>query len=95
MTNLPSWIRIHSPGTYIKNRELQILGIKVFFRTDNLIETGPLLTGFVRAAEGQGVNLAVIVHESRALTEDKEKLAQLIIPSSSPASSSSQPELSS
>ena len=49
----------------------------------------------MRAAEGQGVNLAVIVHESRALTEDKEKLAQLIIPSSSPASSSSQPELSS
>ncbi len=31
--------------------------------------------GFVRAAEGQGVSLAVILHESRALTEDKERLA--------------------
>jgi len=32
-------------------------------------------TGFIRAAQGQGVTFAVITHESRALTEDKEKLA--------------------
>ena len=28
-------------------------------------------SGFVRAARGQGLDLAVILHESRALTEDK------------------------
>ena len=28
-------------------------------------------SGFVRAAQGQGINLAVIIHESRALTEGK------------------------
>jgi len=32
-------------------------------------------TGFIRASQGQGVNFAVVTHESRALTEDKEKLA--------------------
>jgi len=32
-------------------------------------------TGFIRAAQGQGVNFNVIIHESRALSEDKEKFA--------------------
>ena len=31
-----------------------------------------MILGFVRAAQGQGLNLAVIMHESRALTESKE-----------------------
>jgi hypothetical protein len=31
--------------------------------------------GFVRSARGQGVDLAVYLHESRALTEDKMRLA--------------------
>ena len=31
-----------------------------------------LILGFVRAAGGQGLNLAVIIHESRALTEGKQ-----------------------
>ena len=35
-------------------------------------------TGFVRAAAGQGVNFAVLTHQSRALTEDKEKSATLL-----------------
>jgi len=30
------------------------------------------ILGFVRAAGGQGLNLAVIIHESRALTEGKQ-----------------------
>jgi len=33
--------------------------------------------GFIRAAQGQGVSFAVIQHESRALSEDKEKLATI------------------
>ncbi len=32
--------------------------------------------GFVRAARGQGVDLTVVLHESRALTEDKMKKEQ-------------------
>merc|ERR1740129_2529711 len=32
-------------------------------------------TGFIRAAAGQGVTFATVTHESRALTEDKEKTA--------------------
>ena len=31
--------------------------------------------GFIRAAAGQGVTFATVSHESRALTEDKEKTA--------------------
>jgi len=33
-------------------------------------------SGFVRAARGQGLNLAVLMHQSRALTEDKQKKAE-------------------
>ena len=35
-------------------------------------------SGFVRAARGQGLDLGVILHESRALTEDKMKHAEKI-----------------
>jgi len=35
-------------------------------------------SGFVRAAGGQGVQLAVVLHESRALTEDKQLRASQI-----------------
>lgn len=55
----------------IKDRSRMIFGtgdrLRVLTVTAN--------TGFIRASQGQGVNFAVITHESRALTEDKEKLA--------------------
>ena len=55
----------------IKERSRSIFGtgdsMKILTVTAN--------TGFLRAAQGQGVSFAVITHESRALTEDKEKLA--------------------
>lgn len=55
----------------IKGRSRSIFGtgdkLKVLTVTAN--------TGFIRASQGQGVSFAVITHESRALTEDKEKLA--------------------
>jgi len=35
-------------------------------------------SGFVRAAQGQGLNLAVILHESRALTESKQPKAEVL-----------------
>lgn len=54
----------------IKDRSRAIFGtgdsLKVVTVTAN--------SGFVRASKGKGVSLAVIAHESRALTEDKENL---------------------
>jgi len=75
ITVVPDW---NSPRTInlelsskIKDRSKCIFGtgdsLKVLTVTAN--------TGFVRAAQGQGVAFAVITHQSRALTEDKEKLA--------------------
>ena len=58
----------------IKDRSLFI-----FATGDNLrVLTVTANTGFVRAAAGQGVNFAVLTHQSRALTEDKEKSATLL-----------------
>ena len=55
----------------IKDRSLSI-----FATGDSLrILTVTANTGFIRAAAGQGVNFAVVTHQSRALTEDKEKSA--------------------
>ena len=55
----------------IKERSRSIFGTG-----DNLkILTVTANTGFLRAARGQGVNFAVVTHESRALTEEKEKFA--------------------
>jgi len=56
---------------------------KIKERSRNIFGTGDALkiltvtanTGFLRAAKGQGISFAVITHESRALTEDKEKFA--------------------
>jgi len=55
----------------IKDRSRSIFGTGDSMR----ILTITANTGFIRASQGQGVNFAVITHESRALTEDKEKLA--------------------
>ena len=55
----------------IKDRSRSIFGTGDSMR----ILTVTANTGFIRAAQGQGVSFAVITHESRALTEDKEKLA--------------------
>jgi len=58
----------------IKSRSLAIFAtgdvMKVITVTAN--------TGFLRAAAGQGVTFATVTHESRALTEDKEKTADII-----------------
>lgn len=55
----------------IKSRSLAIFAtgdkLKVLTVTAN--------NGFIRAAAGQGVTFATVTHESRALTEDKEKTA--------------------
>lgn len=56
---------------------------KIKERSRAIFGTGDLLqivtvsanSGFIRAAQGQGINLAVILHESRALTEGKMKMA--------------------
>lgn len=57
----------------IKDRSRAIFGtgdsLKVITVTAN--------SGFVRASKGKGVSLAVIAHESRALTEDKENMENL------------------
>jgi hypothetical protein len=51
----------------IKDRSRAIFGTG-----DNLrVITVSANSGFVRAARGQGLELAVMLHESRALTEDK------------------------
>jgi len=56
----------------IKSRSLAIFAtgdkLKVLTVTAN--------NGFIRAAAGQGVTFATVTHESRALTEDKEKTAK-------------------
>ncbi|XP_023324903.1 UPF0415 protein C7orf25 homolog [Eurytemora carolleeae] len=58
---------LHISGK-IKDRSRAIFGTG-----DNLkILTVTANSGFVRAAGGQGLNLAVIIHESRALTEGKQ-----------------------
>ncbi len=58
----------------IKERSRAIFGtgdcLKVVTVTAN--------SGFVRAASGQGVELAVVLHESRALTEDKMKGGMMV-----------------
>jgi len=68
--NSPRTLSLEVSGK-IKERSRSIFGtgdsLKVLTVTAN--------TGFIRAAQGQGVTFAVITHESRALTEDKEKLA--------------------
>ncbi|XP_046371052.2 UPF0415 protein C7orf25 homolog [Haliotis rufescens] len=53
---------------------------KVIFGTGDSLEaiTMTANSGFLRAAESQGVTFAVFVHAARALTEDKEKTATLI-----------------
>lgn len=56
----------------IKERSQAIFGTGDRLR----VATVSANSGFVRAAKGQGVDLAVILHESRALTEDKMKTAQ-------------------
>ena len=53
-----------------------ILNWNIFCKTKNCFIFEKVVTvsansGFVRAAQGQGINLAVIIHESRALTEGK------------------------
>ena len=58
----------------IKDRSLCI-----FATGDNLrVLTVTANTGFIRAAAGQGANFAVVTHQSRALTEDKEKFATVL-----------------
>jgi len=56
----------------VKERSCAIFGtgdaLKIITVTAN--------SGFVRAARGQGINLAVLMHQSRALTEDKQKRAE-------------------
>ena len=65
--------KLRSSGK-IKSRSLTI-----FSTGDNLrIMTVTANTGFLRAAAGQGVSFSTITHESRALTEDKEKTATII-----------------
>ena len=53
----------------IKNRSISIFGTGDAMQ----IVTVTANVGFVRAAQGQGVTLAVVHHESRALTESKMK----------------------
>jgi len=65
----------------IKDRSLAIFATGDFLR----VLTVTANTGFIRAAAGQGVNFAVITHESRALTEDKEKFAVQLQPEFSPS----------
>ena len=56
----------------IKSRSLAI-----FATGDNMkVVTVTANNGFIRAAAGQGVTFATVTHESRALTEDKEKTAK-------------------
>ena len=53
---------------------------KVIFGTGDALKvvTVSANTGFVRAAQSQNIDLAVISHEPRALTEDKMKTARKI-----------------
>jgi hypothetical protein len=53
---------------------------KVIFGTGDLLKavTVSANSGFIRAAQSQNIELAVICHESRALTEDKMKSAKPI-----------------
>lgn len=65
-------------------KKLELSG-KIKARSRSIFGTGDALkivtvsanVGFVRAAQGQGVRLAVLIHESRALTESKMKRAAL------------------
>ena len=58
------------PGK-IKSRSLAIFATGDALRVVTITAN----TGFIRAAAGQGVTFATVTHESRALTEDKEKTA--------------------
>ena len=55
----------------IKSRSLAIFATGDALRVVTITAN----TGFIRAAAGQGVTFATVTHESRALTEDKEKTA--------------------
>ena len=56
--------------------QIKARSIAIFGTGDALkVSTVSANEGFVRAAQGQGVHLAVLIHESRALTESKMKVA--------------------
>ena len=57
----------------IKDRSRAIFGTGDHLR----VVTVSANSGFVRAARGQGLELAVLLHESRALTEDKMRMNDL------------------
>jgi len=66
----------------LRSSQLEHSG-KINDRSRTIFGTGDVLkvvtvtanTGFIRAARGQGVTFAVLTHESRALTEDKQRTA--------------------
>lgn len=62
--------QLHLTGK-IKDRSRAIFGTGDSLRVITITAN----SGFVRACKGRGVSLAVITHESRALSEDKEKFA--------------------
>ena len=68
--------RVQSLKTGGKVRERS----KVIFGTGDYLQvvTVSANSGFVRAAQSQNINLAVINHESRALTEGKMQAASQI-----------------
>eukprot|EP00106_Octopus_bimaculoides_P015272 XP_014782714.1 PREDICTED: UPF0415 protein C7orf25 homolog isoform X2 [Octopus bimaculoides] len=53
---------------------------KIIFGTGDSLKAVTMTanSGYVRAAENQGVTFAVFIHASRALTEEKEKFAKPI-----------------
>ena len=75
-------IQVVPDQTSLKTERLATSG-KIKSRSLAIFATGDALrvvtitanTGFIRAAAGQGVTFATVTHESRALTEDKEKTA--------------------
>ena len=81
-SDLKSRITVVPDSNSSRTLNLEVSG-KIKERSRCIFGTGDSLkvltvtanTGFIRAAQGQGVTFAVITHESRALTEDKEKLA--------------------
>jgi len=75
-------IKVVPDSHSVKTEGLQMSGkikdrsLCIFATGDNLrVLTVTANTGFIRAAAGQGANFAVVTHQSRALTEDKEKFA--------------------
>jgi hypothetical protein len=79
VTEIPQELsKLNKCGKKIKPRSLKIFG----FGLTHKVLTMTANEGFYRSAKMQGIDVPVYLHEARALTEQKEGSAKLLVPTS-------------